>query len=212
MDNFDLKKYLVENKVTTNSQLEEAANIKDIMSKLQAGDFAALAKMPADQKLAQTILNTLKQSQPELLKKLAAYAKKNEKMLAEGAIKNTLIGLLIAGVLGLGLSAADSGMRSQAAAEKAATEKAQKSDLSDISMAQFMLGWYKDHKQQIDTLAKNDPKVGSFAITMNSLDKETKGGTSGDPKVYGQYGTQSDRQSYEYAKSQVDSMTTARYK
>ena len=44
MDNFDLKKYLVENKVTTNSQLEEAANIKDIMSKLQAGDFAALEK------------------------------------------------------------------------------------------------------------------------------------------------------------------------
>ena len=83
MDNFDLKKYLVENKVTTNSQLEEAANIKDIMSKLQAGDFAALAKMPADQKLAQTILNTLKQSQPELLKKLTTYAKKNEKMLAE---------------------------------------------------------------------------------------------------------------------------------
>jgi hypothetical protein len=211
MDNFDLKKYLVENKVTTNSQLEEAANIKDIMSKLQAGDFAALAKMPADQKLAQTILNTLKQSQPELLKKLAAYAKKNEKMLAEGVIKNTLIGLLMAGVLGLGFSSAvDSSSKSQAAAQKASTE--QSSDLSDISMAQFMLGWYKDHKQQIDTLAKNDPKVGSFAITMNSLDKETKGGTSGDAKVYSQYGSQSDRQSYEYAKSQVDSMTTARYK
>jgi len=211
MDNFDLKKYLVENKVTTNSQLEEAANIKDIMSKLQAGDFAALAKMPADQKLAQTILNTLKQSQPELLKKLTAYAKKNEKMLTEGVIKNTLIGLLMAGVLGLGFSSAvDSSSKSQAAAQKASTE--QSSDLSDISMAQFMLGWYKDHKQQIDTLAKNDPKVGSFAITMNSLDKETKGGTSGDAKVYGQYGSQSDRQSYEYAKSQVDSMTTARYK
>jgi len=103
MDNFDLKKYLVENKVTTNSQLEEAANIKDIMSKLQAGDFAALAKMPADQKLAQTILNTLKQSEPELLKKLAAYAKKNEKMLAEASIKSTLLGLLMALSLGAGL-------------------------------------------------------------------------------------------------------------
>jgi len=104
MDNFDLKKYLVENKVTTNSQLEEAANIKDIMSKLQAGDFAALAKMPADQKLAQTILNTLKQSQPELLKKLTTYAKKNEKMLAEVSIKMTLLGLLMALSLGTGIS------------------------------------------------------------------------------------------------------------
>ena len=104
MDNFDLKKYLVENKVTTNSQLGEAANIKDIMSKLQAGDFTALAKMPADQKLAQTILNTLKQSQPELLKKLAAYAKKNEKMLAEASIKNTLLGLLMALSIGTGIS------------------------------------------------------------------------------------------------------------
>ena len=103
MDNFDLKKYLVENKVTTNSQLEEAANIKDIMSKLQAGNFAALAKMPADQKLAQTILNTLKQSQPELFKKLAAYAKKNEKMIAEASIKNTLLGLLMALSIGAGL-------------------------------------------------------------------------------------------------------------
>ena len=102
MDNFDLKKYLVENKVTTNSQLGEATNIKDIMSKLQAGDFTALAKMPADQKLAQTILNTLKQSQPELLKKLATYAKKNEKMLAEASIKNTLLGLLMALSLGTG--------------------------------------------------------------------------------------------------------------
>ena len=104
MDNFDLKKYLVENKVTTNSQLGEAANIKDIMSKLQAGDFTALAKMPADQKLAQTILNTLKQSQPELLKKLAAYAKKNKKMLAEASIKNTLLGLLMALSIGTGIS------------------------------------------------------------------------------------------------------------
>jgi len=104
MDNFDLKKYLVENKVNTNSQLEEAANIKDIMSKLQAGDFAALAKMPADQKLAQTILNTLKQSQPELLKKLTTYAKKNEKMLAEVSIKMTLLGLLMALSLGTGIS------------------------------------------------------------------------------------------------------------
>lgn len=104
MDNFDLKKYLVENKVTTNSQLGEAANIKDIMSKLQAGDFTALAKMPADQKLAQTILNTLKQSQPELLKKLATYAKKNEKMLAEASIKNTLLGLLMALSIGTGIS------------------------------------------------------------------------------------------------------------
>ena len=106
MDNFDLKKYLVENKVTTNSQmLDEAANLKDIMSKLQAGDFASLAKMPGDQKLAQTILKTLKQSQPELLKKLTAYAKKNEKMLAEGAIKNTLLGLLMALTVGAGVGA-----------------------------------------------------------------------------------------------------------
>ena len=171
MDNFDLRKYLVENKATTNSKmLNEDANIKDIIKMLQAGNFSALAKMPADQKLAQTILNTLKQSQPELLKKLATYAKKNEKMLAEGVIKNTLIGLLMAGVLGLGFSSAvDSSLKSQAAAQKASTE--QSSDLSDISMAQFMLGWYKDHKQQIDTLAKNDPKVGSFSIKMNSLDK-----------------------------------------
>jgi len=113
MDNFDLRKYLVENKVTTNSQLEEAANIKDIMSKLQAGDFAALAKMPADQKLAQTILNTLKQSQPELLKKLAAYAKKNEKMLAEASIKNTLLGLLMALSLGTGISVATLGSKEE---------------------------------------------------------------------------------------------------
>jgi hypothetical protein len=105
MDNFDLKKYLVENKVTTNSQmLDEAANLKDIMSKLQAGDFASLAKMPGDQKLAQTILKTLKQSQPELLKKLTAYAKKNEKMLAEASIKTTLLGLLMALSLGTGIS------------------------------------------------------------------------------------------------------------
>ena len=105
MDNFDLRKYLVENKVTTNSRmLEEAANIKDIIKMLQAGDFAALAKMPADQKLAQTILNTLKQSQPELLKKLATYAKKNEKMLAEVSIKMTLFGLLMALSLGTGIS------------------------------------------------------------------------------------------------------------
>jgi hypothetical protein len=103
MDNFDLRKYLVENKATTNSRmLEEAANIKDIIRILQAGDFAALAKMPADQKLAQTILNTLKQSQPELLKKLTAYAKKNEKTLAEESIKNTLLGLLMALSLGTG--------------------------------------------------------------------------------------------------------------
>jgi len=212
MDNFDLKKYLVENKVTTNSQrLDEAANLKDIMSKLQAGDFASLAKMPADQKLAQTILNTLKQSQPELLKKLTAYAKKNEKILAEGAIKNTLIGLLMAGVLGLGFSAAtDSSMRSQAASQKAATERS--SDLGDASMAQFMLGWYKDHKQQVDTLAQKDSEVDIFAIQMNSLDKQTKGGASNNADIYKMYGDQSDRANYEYAKSQVDSMSTAQYK
>jgi hypothetical protein len=45
----------------------------------------------------------LKQSQPELLKKLTAYAKKNEKMLAEASIKSTLLGLLMALSLGAGL-------------------------------------------------------------------------------------------------------------
>jgi hypothetical protein len=104
MDNFDLRKYLIENKATTNSRmLKEAVNIKDIIKMLQAGNFSALAKMPADQKLAQTILNTLKQSQPELLKKLTTYAKKNEKMLAEVSIKMTLLGLLMALSLGTGL-------------------------------------------------------------------------------------------------------------
>lgn len=104
MDNFDLKKYLVENKATKNSQmLHEVTNVQDIINKLKAGDFAALEKHPADMKIAKTIFNVLKQSQPELLKKLKDYAEKNKASLNEVSLKTTLLGALMALSLGMGV-------------------------------------------------------------------------------------------------------------
>jgi hypothetical protein len=208
MDNFDLKKFLIENKITTNSQmLDEAANLKDIMSKLQAGDFASLAKIPGDQKLAQTILKTLKQSQPELLKKLTAYAKKNEKMLAEGAIKNTLIGLLIAGVLGLGFSAAtDSSTRSQAADKGVATT--QQSQATDYQNGYKMLDFYKNNKEKIQKLAQDDFDVKAFAGEMETLSKAP----NQNDLMQSMGGDSSTQSAFQHTQSQIKSISTAQYK
>ena len=203
-DNFDLRKYLVENKVTTNSRmLNETTNIQDIMSILRAGDFAALAKIPGDQKLAQTILNTLKQSQPELLKKLAAYTEKNQKMLNEGALKNTLLGLLMAGILGLGIGAATSGGSSTAPKSKAPIEKSFSDDYADGT---YMLHFYKNNKEKINKLAQGgDYNAQDFQSAMQILEKNPDKGNS-------EFSGRHLKSQFKAVQDSIKSQSTAKYK
>ena len=98
MDNFDLKKYLVENKVTTNSKmLSEATEAEEIVLKIKNGELRDLATMPADEELAKEVLALLNKPENKDVKvKFDAIAKKSKNKLEEGALKNTLLGALVA--------------------------------------------------------------------------------------------------------------------
>ena len=98
MDNFDLKKYLVENKATTNSKmLSEATEAEDIVLKIKNGELRDLATMPADEELAKEVLALLNKPENKDVKvKFDAIAKKSKNKLEEGALKNTLLGALVA--------------------------------------------------------------------------------------------------------------------
>ena len=94
MDNFDLKNFLIENKLTRLS--EEAMDAKSIVDKIKAGEIEDLKSMPADPKLAADIIKLLSNDKEALKIAKSALLEVNEETLTEGNLKNLVLGALMA--------------------------------------------------------------------------------------------------------------------
>jgi hypothetical protein len=206
-NNFDLKKFLIENKLTPTSQkINEGVDLKKVAELMKAKKYNELGKLPGDKEAVKKILPLLKNTQ--IGKDFTAWAKQNQNsVLAEGALKNTLLGLLVAGVLGLGLSTAtDSSMRTQASDKKVTTT--QQSQSSDYTKGYEMLDFYKNNKEKIQDLAKDDFDVKAFAGQMETLEKAPNKNEL--MKSIG--GSTSSQQDFQHVQSQINSNSTAQFR
>jgi hypothetical protein len=205
-NNFDLKKFLVENKLTPSAQkLNEGIDLKKVAELMKARKYNELSKMPGDKEVVKKILPLLKNTQ--IGKDFKAWAEQNkDSVLSEGAVKNTLLGLLAAAVLGLGISSGvDSSMRSQAADKAVATTT--QSQSSDYQKGYEMLDFYKNNKEKIQDLAKDNIEAKLFADQMENLMKAP----NKNDLMQSIGGSTSSQKDFQAIKSQVNSMSTAQF-
>jgi hypothetical protein len=93
MSNFDLKKYLIENKLTKTSVLREAISAKDIVDMISKNDYEGLESLPADKQLVDRVISLLQN--PENKKEKNIVNQMSCK-INEFRGKNTFLALLLA--------------------------------------------------------------------------------------------------------------------
>ena len=90
MDNFDLKNFLVENKLTYQERIKEAASVsgnsttaQQIADILVKGNFQELQKIETDTKTVGLAIKQVMKTNPEAMRKFKEYAKKNQQYFAK---------------------------------------------------------------------------------------------------------------------------------
>jgi hypothetical protein len=145
-NNFDLKKFLIENKMT---QLSEGPSAQQVIDMIKDAKFNDLNKMPNDEKLSKEVNDLLnKPEHKDAKEKLMKLAKG----LNEGALKNTLL----AGILALsGLGAVNT-----AKAQTTDSEQSVQSNSSETNdLKEFYENLVSYSPQDLIDAAKNDKSL-----------------------------------------------------
>lgn len=154
MDNFNLKNFLIENKLTPHSQLKEAVSIpgnsttaKQIADVLVKGNFQDLQKINADVKTVGLAIKQVMKTNPEAMRKFKEYAKKNQQYFAKNL----------------------SGKIPGSLEEQTINEDLKKTALGILAGAALALGGFQASKQIFNTEIPKDATIGADSPMMVSI-------------------------------------------
>lgn len=155
----------------------ESMTAEEVIDKLKKGQIKDLTVLPADKELADKVLKLLnKPENKEIKKEVTKTIQQVQGQLQESKLRNTLFGLLAAGlVAGAGAMMNTGNTSAQTKTNKAQTT--QTTGLDVVSQVELAMNYYKNHKSEVDKLAQTDEDV-QFAV--NAINDS---GMSKDPKT-----------------------------